>query len=112
MPALSTALRAQHSLPAVHCVCCRFEHFRLRRKLGDLLPGAGGVCDEGRRWDGARCTLVAQIHDELLFEVDDDDATDAIRVVKRCMERAIELSVPTPVKVSTGKSWGELIHVE
>ena len=60
--------------------------------------------------DGARCTLVAQIHDELLFEVDDDDATDAIRVVKRCMERAIELSVPTPVKVSTGKSWGELIH--
>ena len=62
--------------------------------------------------DGARCTLVAQIHDELLFEVDDDDATDAIRVVKRCMERAIELSVPTPVKVSTGKSWGELIHVE
>jgi len=62
--------------------------------------------------DAARCTLVAQIHDELLFEVDDDAVTDVVRVVKRCMEHAIELSVPTPVKVSTGKSWGELTHVE
>ena len=58
--------------------------------------------------DSARIRLVAQIHDELLFEVDEsyvDEASDAIRL---CMERAMTLSVPCPVKIAVGPSWGEL----
>ena len=58
--------------------------------------------------DSTRIRLVAQIHDELLFEVDEsyvDEASDAIRL---CMERAMTLSVPCPVKIAIGPSWGEL----
>lgn len=61
-----------------------------------------------RSVDSARIRLVAQIHDELLFEVDEsyvDEASDAIRL---CMERAVTLSVPCPVKIAVGPSWGEL----
>lgn len=55
--------------------------------------------------------LVAQIHDELLFECEKDYVQEAVRVIRSCMEGALCLSVPTPVKISTGKSWGELVEI-
>ena len=58
--------------------------------------------------DDSRVSLVAQIHDELLFECDEDYVPDAVTAIRVCMEGAIEMSVPTPVKISVGKSWGAL----
>lgn len=55
--------------------------------------------------------LVAQIHDELLFECEDSPTAvrAAARVVAACMERAVpQLAVPTPAKVSVGRTWAEL----
>ena len=63
----------------------------------------GGACGEIR--------LIAQIHDELLFEMDDDArrVEAAARAVRRCMEAAApELTVPTPTKVSVGANWRDL----
>jgi DNA polymerase theta len=55
--------------------------------------------------------LVLQVHDELLFEVDSAVLPAAARVVRETMEAAAgtwRLSVPLPVKLSAGPSWGEL----
>lgn len=55
--------------------------------------------------------LVAQIHDELLFECEDSPTAvrAAAQVVAACMERAVpQLAVPTPAKVSVGRTWAEL----
>ena len=63
----------------------------------------GGACGEIR--------LIAQIHDELLFEMDDDArrVEAAARAVRRCMEAAApEITVPTPTKVSVGANWRDL----
>jgi DNA polymerase-1 len=53
----------------------------------------------------------AQVHDELIFEVDPDHAERAAEVVRRVMETACEpevhLSVPLVVDVGTAKSWEE-----
>lgn len=59
--------------------------------------------------------LVAQIHDELLFECEDsvDAVTTASAVVSACMERAVPaLAVPTPSKVCVGKTWATLAPFE
>jgi len=55
--------------------------------------------------------LIAQIHDELLFECDEAYVADAVKAVRLCMEGAIEMCVPTPVKISVGKSWGSLTEM-
>ena len=49
-----------------------------------------------------------QVHDELLFEVRSDVLQQACMLIKGCMENAVQLSVPFPVKLKTGPSWGEL----
>ena len=58
--------------------------------------------------DGSRVQLVAQIHDELLFEVDEDYVDVVAAAVRACMERAMTLAVPTPIKMSLGKNWGTM----
>lgn len=52
--------------------------------------------------------MAMQVHDELLFEVRSDMLEQACSVIKGCMEHAVSLSVPFPVKLRAGPNWGEL----
>ncbi|XP_014388988.1 PREDICTED: DNA polymerase nu [Myotis brandtii] len=63
--------------------------------------------------------LVAQIHDELLFEVEDAQVPEFAALVQGAMEalqhvRALELQLQVPLKVSlsTGRSWGHLVPLQ
>jgi DNA polymerase I-like protein with 3'-5' exonuclease and polymerase domains len=49
-----------------------------------------------------------QIHDELLFEVEETALPAAAALVRNCMEHAAALRVPFPVKLHVGPSWGSL----
>jgi len=53
--------------------------------------------------------LLLQVHDELIFECPDDQATiDAtISLIKDKMENAVKLNVPLRVSIEHGKNWGE-----
>ena len=65
----------------------------------------------GERWpEEARrgCHFVLQLHDELIYEVSGEDVVQAALIVKEGMEAAMELLVPTPVRVKVGANWGEL----
>lgn len=54
------------------------------------------------------CLPTLQVHDELLFEVKSDVLQEACMLIKGCMESAVKLSIPFPVKLKVGPSWGEL----
>ena len=54
---------------------------------------------------GARMLL--QVHDELLFEVAEHEATALAAVVKGVMESAARLSVPLVVETGIGHNWAE-----
>ncbi len=54
-----------------------------------------------------RSRMLLQVHDELLFEVEQDELAAVKKMVKREMEGAIELSVPVVVEIGTGKNWFE-----
>ncbi len=49
-----------------------------------------------------------QIHDELLLEVEKEALPEAAALVRDCMEGAVKLTVPMPVKLHVGPSWGQL----
>uniref|UniRef100_A0A4W4EJ68 DNA-directed DNA polymerase family A palm domain-containing protein n=1 Tax=Electrophorus electricus TaxID=8005 RepID=A0A4W4EJ68_ELEEL len=62
--------------------------------------------------------LIAQIHDELLFEVDDSQVEDFAVLVKETMESlqyidclGVSLTVPLKVSVSKGQSWGSMCEL-
>ena len=57
---------------------------------------------------GMRSRILLQVHDELIFEVPEDEVRAMESLVRDCMENAYSLSVPLRVGIETGRSWGEM----
>lgn len=51
--------------------------------------------------------MIMQVHDELVFEVSEDELDAMKGIVKENMETAIPLNVPVVVEIGTGKNWEE-----
>ena len=51
--------------------------------------------------------LLLQVHDELVFEVDEAIAGQLASQIKDVMQKVVTLSVPLVVEVGQGKNWGE-----
>lgn len=52
-----------------------------------------------------KATMLLQVHDELIFEVEKEDVDDLMKLVTSVMEQALPLDVPLKVDVSSGDSW-------
>jgi DNA polymerase-1 len=52
--------------------------------------------------------MLLQIHDELLFEVPQDEVRTFAAWAKSVMESALELSVPLIVDVKVGPNWQDM----
>ena len=91
----------------------------LQGSAADVVKEAMLACRDGMARAGLRAVLLAQIHDELIWEVDADAVADAARVVRERMERLPLRGAdgfgdlpPLPVSVVAGPSWGEMVAVE
>lgn len=75
----------------------------MKKAMADLTPVY-------KRWwnDGITFRPLIQIHDDLVWEVDEDWVEEAYWIVKTMMEGAVELSVPITVEGKRGKQWGTL----
>ena len=52
--------------------------------------------------------MLLQVHDELVFEVPEDEMAEMRQLVPEMMVNAIQLSIPLKVEVKTGRNWGEM----
>ncbi len=52
--------------------------------------------------------MLLQIHDELLFEVPQEEIEEMKSLVAKLMPEAIKLCVPLKIDIKLGKNWGEL----
>jgi len=52
--------------------------------------------------------MLLQVHDELLFEVPDDELDEMRQLVPEVMSTALKLSIPLKVSINSSRSWGEL----
>ena len=49
-----------------------------------------------------------QVHDELVFEVPEEELETMRQLVPEVMSTALKLSVPLKVDTKTGSNWGEM----
>jgi DNA polymerase-1 len=60
-----------------------------------------------RQLVGKRARMLLQVHDELVFEVPDDEVAEVTQLVRTAMEHPWPLSVPLVVNIGVGGTWGE-----
>ena len=56
---------------------------------------------------GLLIKMVMQVHDELVFEVPEEELQKALPMIQNEMETVMELSVPLRVSIHSGKNWAE-----
>jgi DNA polymerase-1 len=52
-------------------------------------------------------SMLLQVHDELVFEVQEKEESIVKEIVEREMQQALPLSVPVEVDLGVGKNWLE-----
>ncbi len=57
---------------------------------------------------GLKARMLLQVHDELIFEVPEEELDRSIPVIKGIMESAMDLDVPLVCDARAGDNWGEL----
>ncbi len=56
---------------------------------------------------GLKSRLILQVHDELLIEGPEQEASEVKNILTECMEKAADLAVKLEISVDTGRSWYE-----
>ena len=80
----------------------------IQGSAADLIKMAMIRVDREFRESGMKARLILQVHDELIVEAPEREASGSERILKEAMEGVATLSVPLTVTVSRGKNWGEI----
>ena len=59
-------------------------------------------------WRKYKFKMLLQVHDDLLFEVPENELEKTANRIKSEMENAIQLSVPIVVDMKAGKNWADM----
>lgn len=80
----------------------------IQGSAADLIKVAMIRIDSLLQENGAmRSRLILQVHDELLFETDEDELEILKTLVTGAMEHALPLRVPLEVNIGRGRTWAE-----
>ncbi len=79
----------------------------LQGSAADLIKLAMLEVDKRLKEKGLESFLVLQVHDELIFEVPENELPLLKPLVKEAMEGVFSLKVPLLVDISIGKNWAE-----
>ena len=74
----------------------------IKKAMGDLVP----VYREVRK-QGIMNPLI-QIHDDIVWEIQDNIINETIPLIRVVMENSVKLSIPIKVDFKMGKSWGKM----
>lgn len=79
----------------------------IQGSAADMIKIAMIDIDRELRRRALRSRLLLQVHDELVFEVMQEEVDDMREIVVRCMEGALDLHVPIVVECGMGPNWLE-----
>ena len=77
----------------------------IQGSAADIIKKAMIDMDARLEVEGLQAKLLLQVHDELIFEVPQEEIEILERIVPEVMENAIELKVPLKVDFSYGATW-------
>ncbi|MDR6546681.1 DNA polymerase-1 [Chryseobacterium rhizosphaerae] len=71
----------------------------------DIIKMAMVNCDKAIAEKGLQSKMILQIHDELLFEVPENEVEIMEKLIKYEMENVVKLSIPLTIELGKGANW-------
>ena len=112
---VTTLLQRRRYLPDIHSRDTFVRQAAERMAVNTPLQGTAAdiikvamIRIQKRIEDGPFSTrMIMQVHDELVFEIPEEELPTVVPLIQNDMETVVELSVPLKVSVRTGKNWAE-----
>ncbi|UHA76149.1 DNA polymerase I [Paenibacillus sp. 481] len=112
---VKTLLERRRYLNDIHASNFNVRSFAERTAMNTPIQGTAADViklamvhmDKRLRDEGLRSRMLLQVHDELVFEVPQDELDKMKQLVPEVMEQALALDVPLRADVSTGANWYE-----
>lgn len=82
-------------------------NYPIQGSAADIIKMAMVRVSERMKTEGLKSRLIMQVHDELVFEVPEEERIAMEALVSHEMEHALQLRVPLKVEVSYGRNWSE-----
>ena len=79
----------------------------IQGSAADIMKIAMINVDNALKNSGLDARIVMQVHDELIIEVKDIEVEACKQILRDEMEKAVSLSIPLTVDVTSGKNWLE-----
>ena len=73
----------------------------------DIIKKAMVLVDQKMKEKELKSKMILQVHDELIFDVRNDEVDTLTKIIKESMENVVELTVPLKVDIESGKNWLE-----
>jgi len=111
-----TILGRRRPLPSLASRNVARRNFDRRNAINTPIQGSAAdliklAMIEIDRWieeQRAPAKMILQIHDELVFEIEEDALPEATAVIAEKMEGVLPLRVPLSVKVASGSDWSQI----
>ncbi|QQE73520.1 DNA polymerase I [Brevibacillus composti] len=112
---VTTLLHRRRYLPDIKSSNFNLRSFAERTAMNTPIQGTAADIiklamirmQEKMREKGLKSRMLLQVHDELIFEVPEDELEIMKQLVPEVMEHALELKVPLKADVNYGRSWYE-----
>ena len=82
-------------------------NYPIQGSAADIIKQAMVNIFERIRREGVKARLIMQVHDELVFEVPEEETIVMEKLVRHEMEHAVQLRVPLKVDINHGRNWSE-----
>jgi DNA polymerase-1 len=82
-------------------------NYPIQGSAADIIKSAMIRVDARLRREQCKSRLIMQVHDELVFEVPEDELVRMELLVEEEMSQAVEMKVPLKVDISYGANWSE-----
>lgn len=113
---VTTLLHRRRYLPDIHSPTAAIRQAAERMAINTPLQGTAAdiikvsmIHIQNRIEEFSLSTkMIMQVHDELVFEVPEDELQKTIPMIQSEMETVMELSVPLKVSIHSGKNWAEV----
>ena len=113
---VTTLLHRRRYLPDIHSPTVAIRQATERMAINTPLQGTAAdiikvamIHIQNRIEElGLSTKMIMQVHDELVFEVPEEELQKAIPMIQNEMETVMELSVPLKVSIHSGKNWAEV----
>lgn len=116
---VSTILGRRRYLPEINNKNLAIRQFAQRQAINTPIQGSASdliklamiQIHRLLREKDLKSKMILQIHDELLFDVPEEELPKAVRLIRERMENVLRLKVPIKVDIKIGKNWSEMKEV-